>query len=81
VTDNKTPTEMERVQAAWRIALAGHHGEIIMTDLKHYADRQSHVPGDPYTTAFNDGLRTMAKNILLTIEDEDNVPHETKVLR
>jgi len=77
VADNET----KKVQAAWRIALGGPHGEIIMEDLKLYADSQSHVAGDPYTTAFNDGMRVMAKNILLTIEGEDDVPHETKVLR
>ena len=78
MSENK---ELERVTAAWRIALAGSHGEIIMNDLKNYSQMQVHVPGDPYSTAFNDGLRTMAMNILLTIEGEDDVPHETKVLR
>ena len=77
MADNETKI----VQAAWRTALAGQHGEIIIKDLKLYADRQSHVVGDPYSTAFNDGMRVMAKNILLTIEGEDDVPHETKVLR
>lgn len=77
----KENKELKRVQAAWRIALAGSHSEIIMDDLKLYANGQSHVVGDPYTTAFNDGMRMMATNILLTIEGEDDVPHETKVLR
>lgn len=77
----KENDELKRIQAAWRIALAGSHGEIIMDDLKLYANQQSHVAGDPYSTAFNDGQRIMARNILITIEGEDDVPHETKVLR
>ncbi len=74
-------TELDKVQAAWRTALAGHHGEIITNDLKHYAQMQVHVPGDPYSTAYNDGMRTMATNILILIEGEDDVSSETKVLR
>lgn len=81
MSDSNQATELDRIKAAWRIALAGSHGEIIMSDLKFYANQQAHVPGDPYTTAFNDGQRTMAQNILLMIEGEDDVPHETKVLR
>ena len=73
--------ELDKLQAAWRIALSGSHGDIVMADLKLYASKQAHVPGDPYTTAFNDGQRTMAQGILLLIEGEDDVPHETKVLR
>lgn len=26
---------------------------------KEFADRNSHVPGDPYTTAFNEGQRSV----------------------
>ena len=78
VDDNN---ELKKLQAAWRIALSGAHGEIVMADLKLYANQQSHVVGDPYTTAFNDGMRIMARNILTLIEDDNNVPHETKVLR
>jgi hypothetical protein len=76
--DNK---ETNKLKSAWRIALGGAHGELIVEDLKFYAKRQAHVPNDPYSTAFNDGLRTMATNILTMIEVEDDVPHETKVLR
>ena len=73
--------ELKKLKAAWRIALAGAHGEIIMEDLEMFANQRSHVAGDPYTTAFNDGMRMMARNILTLLEDDDNVPHETKVLR
>lgn len=73
--------ELNKLQAAWRIALAGAHGEIILDDLKLYANQQVHVAGDPYTTAYNDGMRVMARNILTLIEDDNDVPHETKVLR
>lgn len=76
--DNK---ESDMLQSAWRIALGGQHGERIIEDLKFYAKRQAHVPNDPYSTAFNDGLRTMATNILTMIEDEEDVQVKTKVLR
>lgn len=78
MADNK---ELDKLQAAWRIALAGAHGEIIKNDLEVFANQRSHVAGDPYTTAFNDGTRMMARNILTLIEDDNDVPHETKVLR
>lgn len=73
--------DLDKLQTAWRIALAGAHGEIILSDLTLQANQQVHVAGDPYTSAFNDGMRIMARNILTLIEDDDNVPHETKVLR
>lgn len=73
--------EVKKLQAAWRIALIGHHGEIIKNDLKFYATKQAHVPNDPYSTAYNDGMRTIATNILTMVEGEENVPHETKVIR
>ncbi len=72
--------ELKRIEAAWRIALTGSHGDIIMDDLRYYSMRQAHVPNDPYTTAFNDGMRTMATNILLTVEGEEDVPCETKTV-
>ncbi len=76
--DNK---ETDKLQSAWRLALSGAHGDRIIEDLTFYAKRQAHVPNDPYSTAFNDGLRTMATNILTMIEGDNDVPHETKVLR
>jgi len=79
MTDGQLQTD--KLQTAWRIALAGPHGDIIIEDLEFYASRQAHVPHDPYSTAFNDGLRTMATNILQLIKDDDDVPHETKVSR
>ncbi len=73
--------ETDKLADAWRTALSGPHGDRIITDLSFYAKRQVHVPNDPYSTAFNDGLRTMATNILTMIEEDNDVPHETKVLR
>jgi len=72
--------EVEKLRNAWRLALGGAHGEIILRDLQYYINRQSHIPGDPYSTAFNDGQRSMATNILALIEeDSENVSHKTKV--
>lgn len=76
--DNK---EEDKLRSAWRLALGGAHSECIIEDLKYYAKRQAHVPNDPYSTAFNDGLRTMATNILIMIEDKEDVSSKTKVLR
>ncbi len=73
--------EFRKLRSAWRAALAGSHGEVIMEDLRFYAQQQAHQPGDPYTTAFNDGMRTIATNILNMIEDKDNVSRKTKVVR
>jgi len=72
--------KLKKITEAWRIALTGTHGDIIKEDLRYYSTMQAHVANDPYTTAFNDGLRTMATNILLTVEEEDNVPCETKTV-
>lgn len=71
--------EFAKLQAAWQMAFAGAHSEIIIEDLNFYAKRQAHVPNDPYTTAFNDGMRTMATNILIMIEGNEHVPRKTKV--
>lgn len=73
--------ELARLQSAWRVALAGAHSEIIIEDLSYYAKRQAHTPGDPYTSAFNDGMRTMATNILLMLEGDKDVSRQTKVRR
>jgi len=68
-----------KLQNAWRRAMVGPHSEIILNDLKFYANNQAHVPGDPYTTAFNDGMRTIANNIILMIEGELDVQTKTNV--
>lgn len=61
----------DEVRKAYRAALSGHHGEVIREDLEYYANQQSHVPGDPYTSAFNDGMRVMARNFLILGEPDE----------
>lgn len=62
----------EQVKKAYRAALAGVNGDVIRKDLEYYANKQSHVPGDPYATAFNDGMRVMARNFLLLGEADES---------
>ena len=61
---------LDSLKNAWQAALAGEYGDTIIRDLKYYASRQVHTPGDPYTTAFNDGQRVMAANILQMVEED-----------
>lgn len=60
----------EKIRVAWAIVLKGAYGEFIRKDLEYYAQRQSHTPGDPCETAFRDGQRIMAQNILLTASED-----------
>jgi len=55
----------DQIKKAYRAALSGANGEVLRKDLEFYANKQSHVPGDPYTTAYNDGQRIMARNFLI----------------
>ncbi len=55
----------EQIKKAYRRALSGPDGEVLRKDLEYFANMQCHVPGDPYTTSFNDGRRMMARNFLL----------------
>ena len=62
----------DELKKAYRSALAGPNGKIIRKDLKYQANRNCHVPGDPYTSALNEGKRIMARDFLLLGEaDED----------
>jgi len=51
--------------------MSGANGEIIKKDLRYYANKESHVPGDPYTSAYNEGKRVMARNFLLLGEENE----------
>ena len=57
--------EDEQIRKAYAAALSGKNGEILIKDLRYYANKTSHTPGYPYTTAYKDGQRTMARNFLL----------------
>ncbi len=53
--------------------LAGPDGRRVMWRILEMAgpNRISHVPGDPYSTAFNEGKRAVANEILLMLWDAD----------
>ncbi len=56
--------DQEQIKAAYRRILSGPDGEVVRSDLEYYANKQSHAPGDSHQTAFNDGMRVMARNWL-----------------
>lgn len=63
--------EERKIIAAWYMVMRGEYGELIRKDLEYYANRQSHYIGDPYETAFRDGQRMLAQNILLMADSEE----------
>lgn len=66
----KTPRDdEEQIKKAYRAAfLAG--GEVMRNDLEYYANQKCHVPGDPHTSAYNEGMRIMARNFIMLGEIE-----------
>ncbi len=67
---SKSAERDAEIRKAYRAALAGANGEVIRKDLEFYANKASHVPGDPYTSAYNEGKRVMARNFLMLGEDD-----------
>lgn len=61
----------EQIRLAFRAALSGRNGDIIRKELEYYANMETHVPGDPHTSAYNDGKRIMARNFLLLGEVDE----------
>jgi len=55
---------IDKLSHSWQTVMAMPAGQFIRKDLEYYATRQSHVPGDPYATAFQDGQRMLAQTIL-----------------
>jgi len=60
------------IRKAFRHMLNGVDGDIIRTELEYYTKRRSHVTGDSHATAFNDGQRMLAQNILSMADDDDD---------
>lgn len=72
MSDKLTGREVEdQVRKAYRAALSGSNGDIIRKDLEYYANKTSHVAGDSHTSAFNEGMRVMARNFILLGEATD----------
>ena len=73
MSDKKTSKSVEideEIKKAYRSALAGSNGETLRKDLEFYANMTCHVPGDPYSSAFNEGKRVMARNFLMLGETQ-----------
>ncbi len=57
----------ESFEKRWRKITDSPDGETVLTNLLElYSLRTSHVPGDPYETAFREGQRDVV-NYLLTL--------------
>jgi hypothetical protein len=52
------------LSASYKKALVTTTGKRIVNDLMFYVTRQSHVAGDPTSTAFKEGERALALRIL-----------------
>lgn len=61
----------DQVRKAYIKALSGANGDILRKDLEYYANMDCHVPNDPYTSAYNEGRRIMARNFLLLGEPNE----------
>ena len=60
-------TEKEKKRLAdYRTIFEGPQGERVLTDLchRHGIFDPCHVPGDPYSTAYNDGRRSVVVDLL-----------------
>ena len=60
-------TEKEKKRLAdYRSIFEGPQGERVLADLchRHGIFDPCHVPGDPYTTAYNDGRRSVVVDLL-----------------
>ena len=59
----------DQIKKAYRAAfIAG--GDVMRKDLEFLANQKAHTPGDPYDSAFKNGMRVMARNFLLLGEIE-----------
>ena len=59
--------DQEEFEKKWLKLMDSPDGEIVMTALLEiYSLRRSHVPGDPYETAFNEGQRDVV-NFLINL--------------
>lgn len=65
-----SPKTVKKVQAAYRLFEMSPDGKAVLDDLcDAYYDRVSFVPGDPHTTAFNEGQRSVVAAIFQILED------------
>lgn len=66
----ETAKAVKKLQGAYRIFETSVDGKAVLDDLcDAYYDRVSFVPGDPHTTAFNEGQRSVVAAIFQILED------------
>lgn len=57
-------SEMAKVVACYREVFNSSPGKVVLEDMqKAWMNRVSHVPNDPYTTAFREGQRSVVLRI------------------
>ena len=67
-----SPEEPKRIIQAYRNAFMSPEGVIVINDMiRAYLMRDSHVPGDPYTSAYNDGQKALVLSLLAICEGHD----------
>jgi hypothetical protein len=72
---------LRRRQQRYKAVFAGIDGEWVLADLYRKAGimRPCHVPGDPCSSAFQDGAQSLVKHIALTLgESADRMLRRTQ---
>lgn len=73
-----TPERDRATQAAYRVFELSPDGQAVLADLcESYYDRVSFAP-DPYTTAFNEGQRSVVAAIFAILDDLKSEKHDTR---
>lgn len=62
--------DQKALREAYRAVFAAPLAEIVLDDLRKAFDRDTHVPGDPYTSAYNAGARAAYLRITHLTEAE-----------
>lgn len=64
----------QKVDKAYELLfrLGGKESQVVLDDLRYFAERQCHVPGDPYSSAYNEGMRMMAQQIIDLANGDNN---------
>ena len=63
----------ENFEKSWRKITDSPDGETVLTTLLElYSLRTSHVPGDPYETAFREGQRDVINYLLALVQNKGN---------
>ena len=69
----------EKLLKAYEQAFASEAGAIVLADLDRVLRRRSHTPGDPCTTAFLEGERSIVLGIHEMLDAAASPPHPETV--